>query len=97
MQQKKISIISILLLIVFAFQFCSKNDTTANTPVVVDPYAAIKVAFATNIDPANPNAPRNARFEPGSPEFKQALATVIADDVTHQKKILFSPMTKERR
>ncbi|WP_309608891.1 TonB-dependent receptor domain-containing protein [Flavobacterium sp.] len=33
-----------------------------------------------NIDPSNPNAPRNARFEPGSPEFKQALATVIADD-----------------
>ena len=33
-----------------------------------------------NIDPANPNAPRNARFEPGTAEFKQALATVIADD-----------------
>ena len=53
MQQKKIFIISIMLLIVFAFQFCSKNDTIVVATVVVDPYAAIKVAFGTNIDPAN--------------------------------------------
>ena len=33
-----------------------------------------------NIDPNNPNAPRSPRFEVGSPEFKKALATVIADD-----------------
>ncbi|HSD08890.1 MAG TPA: TonB-dependent receptor [Flavobacterium sp.] len=29
-----------------------------------------------NTDPANPNAPRGARFEPGSPEFTSALNTV---------------------
>jgi cytochrome c peroxidase len=33
---------------------CSKSDTPATTtPIVVDPYAAIKAAFGTNIDPAN--------------------------------------------
>ena len=53
MKQKTFTIISMLLLAVFAFQFCSKTDTTAITPVVVDPYAAIKVAFGTNIDPTN--------------------------------------------
>ena len=42
-----------LLLAVFAFQFCSKTDSTAITPVVVDPYAAIKVAFGLNVDPTN--------------------------------------------
>ncbi len=54
MQQKKIIIISMLLLAVFAFQFCSKSDTTTViTPVVVDPFAAIKTAFGTKIDPTN--------------------------------------------
>ena len=51
MLQKKIIIISMLLLAVFAFQFCSKNEATPVTPVVVDPYAAIKAAFGTKIDP----------------------------------------------
>lgn len=54
MQQKKITIISVLLLSVFAFQYCSKSDTTTTvTPPAVDPYAAIKAAFGTNIDPTN--------------------------------------------
>lgn len=54
MQQKKMFIVSMLLLAVFAFQFCSKSDTTTVTPpVVVDPYTAIKAAFGTNIDPTN--------------------------------------------
>ncbi|MFZ1451391.1 MAG: cytochrome c peroxidase [Ferruginibacter sp.] len=55
MKQKKIIIISLLLLAVFAFQFCSKSDTTAlvTPPVVVDPYASIKAAFGTKIDPTN--------------------------------------------
>ncbi len=53
MQQKKIIIISILLLAVFAFQYCSKNETTAINPIITDPYAAIKVEFGTNIDPTN--------------------------------------------
>ena len=55
MQQKKIIITSMLLLAVFAFQFCSKSDTTTTpiTPVVVDPFAAIKATFGTNIDPTS--------------------------------------------
>jgi outer membrane receptor for ferrienterochelin and colicin len=32
-----------------------------------------------NIDPSNPSAPRNARFEPGSAEFNKALASVITN------------------
>ena len=32
---------------------CSKNDGSGTSPVVIDPYAAIKAAFGTNIDPAN--------------------------------------------
>lgn len=54
MKQKKITIISMLLLAVFAFQFCSKNDTaTTTTSTPVDPYAAIKATFGTKIDPTN--------------------------------------------
>lgn len=53
MQQKKVTIITMLLLAVFVFQYCSKSDTTPVTPVVIDPYAAIKAAFGTNIDPTN--------------------------------------------
>lgn len=55
MQQRKLVITGSLLLAVFAFQFCSKSDssTTTVTPPVVDPYAAIKVAFGTNIDPTS--------------------------------------------
>lgn len=68
MQQKKIVITSMLVLAVFAFQYCSKHDSSTGagtTPVVItDPYAAIKVAFGTNIDPANlsnyANQPRPA-------------------------------------
>lgn len=32
-----------------------------------------------NTDPNNPNAPRGARFEPGTPEFTNALSTVKND------------------
>ncbi|MGB4842922.1 MAG: cytochrome c peroxidase [Ferruginibacter sp.] len=43
---------------------CSKNEDTIGSPVVVDPYAAIKATFGTNIDPANlanyANQPRPA-------------------------------------
>ncbi|MBL7703417.1 MAG: hypothetical protein JNM14_14295 [Ferruginibacter sp.] len=56
MQLKKITLISILLLAVFAFQFCSKSGTTVTptpNPIPVDPYAAIKATFGTKIDPAN--------------------------------------------
>lgn len=65
MQQKKIVIISMLTLAVFAFQYCSKNESTTSIPaVVVDPYVSIKVAFGTNVDPNNlfnyANQPRPA-------------------------------------
>lgn len=53
MQAKKFMIIGILMLSVFAFQFCSKSDSTTVTPPAVDPYAAIKATFGTRIDPAN--------------------------------------------
>ena len=52
MFQKKSAIILILIVVVIAFQFCSKSDTVS--PVTpADPYAAIKATFGTNIDPAN--------------------------------------------
>jgi cytochrome c peroxidase len=54
MQLRKITIVGMLLLAVFAFQFCSKSDTTTTvTPVVVDSFAAIKATFGTKIDPTN--------------------------------------------
>lgn len=55
MHPKKILIISMLLLAVFVFQFCSKSDTTVlvTPPVIIDPYASIKAAFGTKIDPTN--------------------------------------------
>lgn len=37
------------------------------------------LGLAPNIDPLNPSAPRNARFEPGSAEFNKALASVITN------------------
>lgn len=55
MQQKKTIIIAGLAIMVTAFQFCSKTEgvTSATTVTPVDPYAAIKSAFGTNIDPNN--------------------------------------------
>ncbi|MEO6542222.1 MAG: cytochrome-c peroxidase, partial [Ferruginibacter sp.] len=44
---------AIFILLIIAVS-CSKNETTPIVPVVVtDPYAAIKLAFGTNIDPNN--------------------------------------------
>lgn len=41
------------------------------------------------IDPQNPSAPRLPRFEPGSPEFNNALATVILNpDLTRGAKFI---------
>ncbi|MEP7254923.1 MAG: cytochrome c peroxidase [Ferruginibacter sp.] len=53
MHTKKTTIIAVLSVIVIAFQFCSKSDTTTATTPIVDPYAAIKTTFGTNIDPNN--------------------------------------------
>jgi len=54
MTKLQISIATIFILLIAALS-CSKSDTatTPITPVVVDPYAAIKVAFGTNIDPTS--------------------------------------------
>ena len=44
---------TIFILLIIAVS-CSKNETTLPAPiVVVDPYAAIKAIFGTNIDPNN--------------------------------------------
>ena len=44
---------TIFMLLIIAVS-CSKSETTAPAPVVtVDPYAAIKAAFGTKIDPNN--------------------------------------------
>ncbi len=54
MHQKKTIVISLLILSAFAFQYCSKSsDTGTGTPTPVDPFAAIKTTFGTNIDPNN--------------------------------------------
>ncbi len=48
--QKKLTVITALLLLVMAFQFCKKTKSnTTTTPT----YAAIKAAFGVNIDPTN--------------------------------------------
>ena len=52
MTKLQILIASVFTLLIAAVG-CSKSDTTAVIPVVIDPYAAIKVAFGTNIDPAS--------------------------------------------
>ena len=52
MTKLQISIGTIFILLIAAVS-CSKSDTTIVTPVVVDPYAAIKATFGTKIDPTN--------------------------------------------
>ena len=52
MTKLQISIGTIFILLIAAVS-CSKSDTTTVTPVVVDPYAAIKATFGTKIDPNN--------------------------------------------
>lgn len=53
MNRKKSFVISILLVIAFAFQYCSKGSDTVTPVTPVDPYTAIKATFGTNIDPNN--------------------------------------------
>lgn len=52
MTKLQISIGFIFIFLIAAVS-CSKSDTTLITPVVIDPYAAIKVAFGINIDLTN--------------------------------------------
>ncbi len=52
MSKLQIFIGSIFIVLIAAVS-CSKSETAAVTPVVVDPYAAIKAAFGTKIDPNN--------------------------------------------
>ncbi|HAO47585.1 MAG TPA: cytochrome c peroxidase [Ferruginibacter sp.] len=57
MNQKKTITLALICSLVVLFQFCSKNNDSGTgsttTPTPVDPFAAIKVAFGTNIDPNN--------------------------------------------
>lgn len=64
MTKMQITIGAVFSVLIIAVS-CSKNETTPVTPpVVVDPYAAIKAAFGTKIDPTNlanyANQPRPA-------------------------------------
>ena len=52
MSKLQIFIGSIFILLIAAVS-CSKSETADVAPVVVDPYAAIKAAFGTKIDPNN--------------------------------------------
>ena len=52
MTKLQISIATVFILLIAAVS-CSKSDTTTITPVVVDPYAAIKATFGTKVDPTN--------------------------------------------
>lgn len=51
MNKAQVSIAAILIMLI-AFISCSKFGSIDNTPIITDPYAAIKAAFGTNIDPA---------------------------------------------
>ena len=52
MSKLQISIATVFILLIAAVS-CSKSDTNTITPVVVDPYTAIKATFGTKIDPTN--------------------------------------------
>jgi cytochrome c peroxidase len=45
--------IASVFIVLIAIISCSKSGSTANAPIVIDPYTAIKAAFGTNIDPIN--------------------------------------------
>lgn len=64
--QKITATLALITALVIIGVSCSKNNNT--TPVPVDPYAAIKAAFGTNIDPNNlanyANQPRPAYLNP---------------------------------
>jgi cytochrome c peroxidase len=82
MTKTQISFAAIFILLIVLIS-CSKSDT--NTPVVVDPYTAIKAAFGANIDPANlanyANQPKPTYLNPakdntGSNVITNAKATL---------------------
>jgi cytochrome c peroxidase len=47
------TILGAIIIVLMIAVSCSKNGTAPTVPVAVDPYAAIKIAFGTNIDPNN--------------------------------------------
>ena len=62
-----------------ARQFADYNTFLPDQALPIQPY----------IDPANPDAPRNPRFEVGSPQYNQALASVIQNpDLTQGAKFI---------
>jgi outer membrane receptor protein involved in Fe transport len=55
------------------------NDAANYARTFADTNVSPILNLTPNVDPLNPNAPRGARFEPGSAQFNQALASVIAN------------------
>lgn len=55
------------------------NDAANYARTFADTNVSPILNLTPNVDPLNPNAPRGTRFEPGSAQFNQALASVIAN------------------
>lgn len=53
------------------------NDAARYARTFADYNVSPGLGLSPNIDPANPSAPRSARFEPGSPQFVAAFADVV--------------------
>ena len=65
------------------------NDAAVYARNFADYNVSPNLPLVPNIDPANPSAPRSARFEPGSAEFNNALSTVISNpDLTQGAKFI---------
>lgn len=63
----------------FARNFADYNVSPSVVPYTLTPY----------VDPANPSAPNGPRFQPGTPEFKNAFNTVISNpDVLSGSKLV---------
>ena len=65
------------------------NDAAVYARNFADYNVSPNLPLVPNTDPANPSAPRSPRFEPGSPEFNNALKTVTANpDLTQGAKFI---------
>ncbi|TDO84045.1 outer membrane receptor protein involved in Fe transport [Flavobacterium chryseum] len=65
------------------------NDAAVYARNFADYNVSPNLPLVPNIDPLNPGAPRSARFEPGSAQFKSALATVVSNpDLTQGAKFI---------
>ncbi|WP_343615172.1 carboxypeptidase-like regulatory domain-containing protein [Flavobacterium sp.] len=65
------------------------NDAAVYARNFADYNVSPNLPLVPNVDPANPSAPRSARFEPGSAQFNNALATVTSNaDLTQGAKFI---------